>query len=71
MFFFIIIIIYLNVVGRQVSLHVAVLLFGRGRGGLVSGWEVGPVKTAKRQHDTQHGKGRSSVSSLTFYTTLL
>lgn len=30
------------------SLHVAVLLFGRGRGGLVSRWEVGPVKTVKR-----------------------
>lgn len=39
---------YLNVIGCQVSFHVAVLLFRRGRGGLVSRWEVGPVKTVKR-----------------------
>lgn len=49
---------HLNVIRRQVSLHVAVLLFGRGRGWLVGGWEVGPVKRAERQRDTRHGERR-------------
>lgn len=39
---------YLDVVRCQVSLHVAVLLFGRGRGWLVGRWEVSPVKRVKR-----------------------
>lgn len=30
------------------SLHVAVLLLGRGRGRFVGRWEVGPVKRGKR-----------------------
>lgn len=39
---------YLNVIRCQVAFHVAVLLFGRGRGRFVGGWEVSPVKRAKR-----------------------
>lgn len=39
---------YLNVIGCQVAFHVAVLLFGWGRGRFVGGWEVSPVKRAER-----------------------
>lgn len=39
---------YLDVIGCQVSFHVAVLLFGWGRGWLVGRWEVSPVKRVKR-----------------------
>lgn len=61
---------YLDVIRCQVSFHVAVLLFGWGRGRLVGGWEVSPVKRVKRQHDTQHREGLPLFTSLTFYSTL-
>ena len=39
---------YLDIIGCQVSFHVAVLLFGRWRGWLVGRWKVSPVKRVKR-----------------------
>lgn len=48
---------HLDVIRCHVTLHVAILLFGRGRGGLVGRWEVGPVKRVKKQHDIQHSEG--------------